>query len=325
VPRSTLIRFRHLLPQAGEGTATDGQGLERAMKLTVATAQYAIGAPADFASFAARVGDRVAQAARAGAGLVVLPEYLALEAAAGQPADVRADFARSLAALQAQHDDYVALTRDLALRHSLYLVAGTFLLDVGGGRYRNRAYFASPDGKVSHQEKLTLTGFERASNVIEPGDVLKVFDTEFGRVGIDVCYDVEFPLYARAQVEAGTRVILVPSCTDTEAGANRVRVGCQARALENQVYVACAVTAGEAPWSPALDVNTGTAAVYTPIDRGFPSDGVLAGAADGADWAIAELDLAALDAFKQDAQVANANDWMAQQRPSLVNARVESL
>jgi predicted amidohydrolase len=295
------------------------------MKLTVATSQYSIGEPADFAAFAARVGDRVAQAAREGAGLVVLPEYLALEAAAAQTAEDRGDFVRSLAALQQHHDDFVALARDLARRHSIYLVAGSFLLDTGGGRYRNRAYFASPDGKLVFQDKLTLTGFEKSASVIEPGDVLKVFDTEFGRVGIDVCYDVEFPLYARAQVEAGARVILVPSCTDTEAGASRVRVGCQARALENQVYVACAVTAGDAPWSPALDVNTGTATVYTPIDRGFPSDGVLVRADAGSDWAFGELDLAALDAFKRDAQVANANDWMAQLRPPVVNARVESL
>ena len=295
------------------------------MKLTVATAQYSIGEPADFAAFAARVGDRVAQAARAGAQLIVLPEYLALEAAAGQPPEVRGDFARSLAALQTHHEDYVALARDLAKRHSIYLVAGTFLLDIGGGHYRNRAYFASPDGKIAFQDKLTLTGFERSSIIIEPGDALKVFDTEFGRIGIDVCYDCEFPLYARAQVEAGARVILVPSCTDTDAGANRVRLGCQARALENQIYVACAVTAGEAPWSPALDVNTGTAAIYTPIDRGFPSDGVLVRAESGADWAIADVDLSALDAFKRDAQVANANDWMAQLRPLVVNARVEAL
>ena len=169
------------------------------MKLTVATAQYAIGEPADFAAFAARVGDRVAHAAREGAGLVVLPEYLALEAAAAQSADDRGDFVRSLAALQRDHDDYVALARDLARRHSIYFVAGTFLLDAGGGRYRNRAYFASPDGKLAFQDKLTLTGFEKSANVIEPGDVLKVFDTEFGRVAIDVCYDVEFPLYARAR------------------------------------------------------------------------------------------------------------------------------
>jgi len=295
------------------------------MKLKIATAQYAIGEPSDFAAFADRVSTRVAAAAQAGAQVIVLPEYLALEAAAAETEAVRSDFARSLAALQACHDDVVALARELARRHGAYLVAGTFLLDVGDGRYRNRAYFASPDGRLAFQDKLTLTGFERAAEVIEPGDTLKVFDTAFGRVGIDICYDVEFPLYARAQVEAGARVILVPSCTDTDAGANRVKVGCQARALENQVFVACAVTAGEAPWSPALDVNTGSAAIYTPIDRGFPSDGVAVRADAGAEWAFAELDLAALDAFKRDAQVANANDWLAQSRPAVARARVESL
>lgn len=295
------------------------------MKLKIATAQYAIGEPRDFAAFAARVSASVAEAARAGAQMIVLPEYLALEAAAVLDEAERGDFVRSLAGLQAHHDAYVALARELARKHAIYLVAGSFLLDVGGGRYRNRAYFVSPDGHVAFQDKLTLTGFERHAGVIVPGDELKVFDTAFGRVGIDICYDVEFPLYARAQVEAGARVILVPSCTDTDAGANRVRVGCQARALENQVFVACAVTAGEAAWSPALDVNTGRAAIYTPIDRGFPSDGVQVQAEATSSWAIAELDLAALDAFKREAQVANANDWLAQLRPPVVSARVESL
>jgi predicted amidohydrolase len=295
------------------------------MKLKMATARYGIGAPDCFAAFADRVGARVAVAAGEGAQMIVLPEYLSLELAAALPAEVRGDFVRSLAALQPYHDDYLALARELARRHAIYLVAGTFLLATGGGRYRNRAYFVSPEGKVAFQDKLTLTGFERGARVIEQGDDLKVFDTAFGRVGINICYDVEFPLYARAQVEAGARTILVPSCTDTDAGANRVRIGCQARALENQIYVACAVTTGDAPWSPALDVNTGSAAIYTPIDRGFPADGIALRADADADWAIADLDLAALDAFKREAQVANANDWQAQLRPTVERARVETL
>ncbi len=293
------------------------------MKFTIATAQYRIGEPRDFASFGERVSARVAAAAQAGAHMVVLPEYLALEAAAILPGDVREDFVRSLIGLQVHHDAFRDLAVGLAKTHAIHLVAGSFLLDIGAGRYRNRAYFVSPEGRIVHQDKLMLTGFERAAGVIEPGDELKVFDTEFGRLGIDICYDVEFPLHARAQVEAGARVILVPSCTDTDAGAMRVRVGCQARAMENQVYVACAVTAGVAEWSPALDVNTGRAAIYTPIDRGFPSDGVLVRADESADWAFAELDLDALDAYKRGGQVAIARDWPAQLRPSVVRAKAE--
>lgn len=294
------------------------------MKLTLACARYAIGEPRDFADFASRVETQVASMVHAGAQIVVLPEYLALEIAAGQPGEVRADFVRSLAALQECHEDFVELAREVARRHAVYLVAGSFLLDIGEGRYRNRSYLVAPDGRCAFQDKLTLTGFERHAGVIEPGDELKVFDTAFGRVGIDVCYDIEFPLYARAQVEAGACMLLVPSCTDTEAGATRVRVGCQARALENQVFVACAVTAGQAPWSPALDVNTGEAAVYTPIDSGFPPSGILV-SSEGNDWACASLDLAALDALKREAQVANANDWQAQLRRSTLRARVETL
>lgn len=294
------------------------------MRIRVAAARHAIGEPRDFAAFASGVEARVAVAAAAGADVVLLPEYLALEAAAMLPDATRRDFARSLAALQAHHADFLALAEGLARRHAIHLVAGTFLLDVGG-RYRNRAWLVGPEGGRAWQDKLVLTGFEQASGVIQPGDRLKVFDTALGRLAIQVCYDIEFPLHARAQVEAGARLVLVPSCTDTDAGATRVRIGCQARALENQVHVACAVTAGEARWSPALDTNTGDAAVYTPIDRGFPADGIAARTTAGDAWAIADVDLDAVDALRREGQVANADDWKCQLRPSLVRACVERL
>ena len=83
------------------------------------------------------------------------------------------------------------------------------------------------------------------------------------------------------------------------------------------------VTAGEAPWSPALDVNTGEAAVYAPMDVGLPADGVLAQTCGAGDWAIAEVDVAALEDSRAGAQVANDRDWPGQSLPGLVNARVE--
>ena len=64
----------------------------------------------------------------------------------------------------------------------------------------------------------------------------------------------------RAQVEAGAWLILVPSCTDTVAGYERVRLAAAARAMENQCFVAMAPTVGAAPWSGALDVNRGAGA-----------------------------------------------------------------
>ncbi len=293
------------------------------MKIKLAAACHGIGEPEDFAAFAEGIAEQVATAAAQGAQVVVLPEYLALEIAAIFPAEIRGDLLRSLDALQALHEDYLALARELARRHALLLLAGTFLLRMDCGRYRNRAYLAAPDGRIVYQDKLTLTGYERAAGVLEVGDELKVFECDLGRLAVNICYDAEFPLYARAQAEAGAQLLLVPSCTDTEAGAQRVRLGCRARALENPLYVACAVTAGQAPWSPALDSNTGAAGIYAPIDRGFPDDGVIAQAQAG--WAIAEVDLGAFAANAGHAQVSIASDWPAQLRPQVQRARVERL
>lgn len=295
------------------------------MTLVVATAKWPVGQPRDFADFAARVSAQVRVAAEAGARIAVLPEYLSLELAATFAPAIRADLHASLAAIQCYREEWLALFASLARDTGMTLVAGTFLLDVGGGRYRNRADLFTPQGTHAFQDKLQLTGFEKATGVIEPGDALKVFDLSGVRAGIAICYDSEFPLPVRTQCQAGARLLLVPSCTDTVAGATRVRVGCMARALENRCFVVQAVTAGEAAWSPALDTNTGEATVYAPMDVDLPPDGVLAQTQGDAVWAFAALDLAALDASRAHAQVAVDRDWPAQERPAIVTARVERL
>jgi predicted amidohydrolase len=162
-----------------------------------------------------------------------------------------------------------------------------------------------------------MTRFETEDWHVGAGEALRVFDTALARVGIGICYDVEFPLLARLQVAAGAELILVPSCTDTRAGFHRVRLGARARALENQCFVAQACTVGDAPWSAAVDRNTGAAAVCTPLDYGFPEDGVLAeGEMDRAQWVFADLDPAALAAVRANGQVFNYRDWDAQARIS---------
>ena len=293
--------------------------------MKIAAAKYVIQAPQDFEAFAARQRALLSEAARAGAELAVLPEYLSLELAAGQPPEQRLDLAASMAALQslepAWHELFAGLARELGIS----IQAGTFLTATGDGRFRNRAWWYAPEGGRVYQDKLQLTGFEKQLGVIEGGDELKVFEAAPGlRAGIAVCYDAEFPLPVRAQQEAGARLLLVPSCTDTAAGATRVETGCLARALENRFFVAKAVTAGEAPWSPALDENTGEAAIYAPMDHGMPADGIVASTRGSGDtWAIADIDIAALEATRAEAQVANDRDWPGQSLPAITRARLE--
>lgn len=291
------------------------------MKIAVAT--YPIDAPARFDDFAQKQARWIAEAAALGARVAVLPEYLSLELGATFAPGIAGDLHASLAAIQTHRAAWIDLFSGLSRRHDVHIVAGTFLLDVGGGRHRNRADLFSPGGGHAWQDKLQLTGFEKQAGVIDGGDALKVFELDGVRAGIAICYDIEFPLPVRAQCEAGARLLLVPSCTDTAAGATRVRVGCLARALENRAFVAKAVTAGEAAWSPALDVNTGEATVYAPMDVNLPADGVLAttGAATG--WACVDCDPHALADSRAQAQVANDRDWAGQSSPTLRQARVE--
>lgn len=290
--------------------------------MRVAAARWSVERPSSFAAWRARVRDELATAAAQGAELALLPEYLALELAGLFTVAVHADFLASLDALQALYPDWQASFASLARETGLHVLAGTFLLRRPNGRYRNRAELYAPDGRRWFQDKLALTGFERGFAVIEPGDQLQVFDTALGRIGVNVCYDSEFPLFARRQYEAGARLLLVPSCTDTPAGATRVRVGCRARALENQIHVVQSVTAGEAAWSPALDSNTGVAAVFAPSDRGLPDSGEVARGAAGATWCVADIDPAALDTVRRSGQVANAADWESQLRPNVAAAIV---
>jgi predicted amidohydrolase len=291
--------------------------------MKIAVAKYTIDAPQRFDDFAEKQTRWLREAASAGARVAVLPEYLSLELGAIFASEVRGDLHASLAAIQRYRAAWLDLFLSLSRETGMHVVAGSFLLDTGGGRYRNRADLMSPEGGRVWQDKLQLTGFEKKSGVVEGGDALKVFEFEGVRAGIAICYDIEFPLPVRAQCEAGAQLLLVPSSTDTAAGATRVRVGCLARALENRCFVAQSVTAGEATWSPALDINTGEATIYAPMDVGFPADGIVAATRQAECWTFADFDPQWLRDSRESAQVANDRDWSGQSAPALRQAKVE--
>lgn len=293
--------------------------------MRIAAAQYPIDRLRDWDAFEAKLSHWVADAAGEGAQVLVFPEYGSMELAALFGEAVCADLALQIARMQELLPRWHALHEDLARRQGVYLVAASFPVREGGG-YVNRAHLFSPQGGVRWQDKLVMTRFENERWHIRAGRQAKVFRTALGMLAINVCYDVEFPLIARAQAEAGACLILVPSCTDTLAGYHRVRVGCQARALENQCVVVQAPTVGEAPWSEAVDVNVGVAGVFGPPDRGFPDDGVLSrGEPNLAAWVYADVDLARVDAVRTSGQVLNHRDWIHQAEQLGVPVNVEAL
>lgn len=271
--------------------------------------QYGVGRPGSVADFARALEGRL-EAGRAGADLLVLPEYACVELGAALVGGDATDEARELAAMVEAAPAILAAMREAARRMRVWLLPGSLPMRRDDGAVVNRAPLIAPDGRMAFQDKRAMTRFETERWGVTRGADPSVFDTPWGRIGVSICYDVEFPKHARTQVEAGAWVVLAPSCTDTLHGFNRVAIGAAARAMENQCYVAITPTVGAAPWSAALDVNRGHAAVFGPVDRGFPEDGVLArGEPDVEQWVFCTLDPARIDRVREDGQVRNHRDW----------------
>lgn len=274
--------------------------------LRVAAWQYPIERLASWDAWLAKLEAGFAEARGRGAALCVVPEYAAMELTSLTGGD---DLAAQLDALQPVLPRYLDAYARLARRHGIAIVGGSFPERIAGGEVRNRLRVHAAGG-AAVVEKLQMTRFERERWGVAPGSAQTVIDLGAYRLGVAICYDAEFPLVVRRLVAAGAEVIAVPSCTDTPAGYHRVRVACQARALENQCYVVQAPTVGTAPWSIAVDENVGAAGVYGPPDRGFPDDGVIAqGAYCAPGWVIADLDLEAIGRVRGDGQVLGHRDW----------------
>ena len=275
------------------------------MKLAIASCGVA--PPGNFKFFIARIERLAAEAGLQGADLLLLPEYLAMVLAG---AAIKApDMAAELAYVVDRADELIAPLADIARRHGLHILAGSVPMRANG-RILNRAPFIAPSGAVAYQDKQAMTRFEAEEWGISAGNAPVVFDTELGHIGVSICYDSEFPLHVRTQVTAGAKLILIPSCTATAAGFNRVRFSARARAIENQCYTAVAPLVGNAAWSGAIDINIGHAALFTPCDAGFPDDGVAAaGPLNEPGLIFASIDFAAIDSVRAQGNVLNNRDW----------------
>ena len=284
--------------------------------IKLAACQYHVDLLETWDTYADHLTALCEQAAGQGAELLLLPEYAGLLLSGQLPPAERADLQASIAGIQPLLPGWLALCDSLARRLGVYLQPGSVAVLDEDGQYRNRAWLFGPQGCVGFQDKLMMTRFEREQWHIAAGSGLQVFDTELGKLGILICYDNEFPLLARTLAAAGVDLILAPSCTDTVAGFHRVRIGAQARALENQIAVLQAPTVGLAPWSPSLDENHGRAALYVPSDYGMPADGIVAESESmcpaHSQWLICELDLGEVRRLREKGQVFTRKDWPLQ-------------
>ena len=198
-----------------------------------------------------------------------------------------------------------AYLESLAVQYNINIIAGT-LPEYRDHVLRNVCYLLRRDGTWDHQYKIHPTPDEEHAWALVGGDSLKVFDTDEGRIGILVCYDVQFPELPRMLAEQGMQILFVPYLTDTKSGYLRVRRCCQARAIENECYVVATGSTGTIPNLAYMDIHYSQSAIFTPSDFIFPHDAVKAEATPNTETTlIADLDLGLLKELNQHGAVRN--------------------
>ncbi len=208
--------------------------------------------------------------------------------------------------------DYTEQMRDelgkLAVSYNTNIISGS-MFEYKDQELKNVSYLCRRDGTIDSQYKLHATPDEKAYWGVGGGDTLKVFDTDAGKVGILICYDVEFPELSRILAERGVDILFVPYYTDTKNGYLRVRKCAEARAIENEIYVVITGSVGNLPNVENMDIQYSQSAVFTPSDFSFPHDAVAAEATPNTEMTlIADLDLDLLKEVRKKGAVRNMLD-----------------
>jgi len=188
----------------------------------------------------------VAEAAALGAALVALPENFAFLRREGEPIPCAQDL----------EGEIVTTLRELAVRHRIWLLGGTFPeATAAGDRIHNTSVVVDPEGRIAAvYRKIHLFDVDlsaqgglvyRESERVAPGAELAHVETPFGGIGLSVCYDVRFPELYRALAERGVRFLAVPAAFARETGRDHWEVLLRARAIENQAFVIAAAQVGE--------------------------------------------------------------------------------
>lgn len=203
---------------------------------------------------------------------------------------------------------YVEAMTDMAMSYNINIIGGSHPTMVDD-KLKNVSYVFLRGGEVHQQEKIHPTPNERYWWNMEGGNDLNVIQTDCGPIGVLVCYDSEFPELARHLADQGALILFIPFCTDVRQGYLRVRYCAQARAVENQLYVATAGVIGNLPDVENMDIHYASSHIMTPCDFPFARDGIAAEAPENTETIIfADLNLNDLHLARKSGSVQNFKD-----------------
>lgn len=237
----------------------------------ICAVQYEMRHLESFEEFCAQCEYFLDTASDSKADFVLFPELITTQLLAVSEQKKRpSDAARTLAGHTAAYLDF--FTR-MSIKYNVNIVGGT-QFTVEDDHLYNVAYLFRRDGTIDKQYKLHIPPGERRWWGLEPGDGIEVFDTDRGKVAILIGYDVEFPEIARVAVSLGARILFVPFNSENRHFYLRVRYCAQARAVENNVYVAISGATGNLPFVQNADVHYAQSGIFTPLDFSFARDGI---------------------------------------------------
>ena len=225
-------------------------------------------------------------------------------------APLMADFnhlteAEAIRKLALHTDSIIKKFSELSVSYNINVITGS-MPEIKNNELLNAGYLCKRDGSIERYEKIHVTPDEAKIWGMQGGHELKVFDTDCGKVGILICYDVEFPELSRLLADEGMDILFVPFLTDTQNGYSRVRNCALARAIENECYVAISGSVGNLPNVHNMDIQFAQSMVITPCDFPFPTNGVKAEATPNTEMIlIADVDVDLLRELNQYGSVRN--------------------
>jgi predicted amidohydrolase len=203
-------------------------------------------------------------------------------------------------------DKFIDLFTSLSIKYNINIIGGSHFSIEEDNLY-NISYLFRRDGTVGKQYKIHITPHERKWWGVQPGNKVEVFDTDRGKIAILICYDVEFPELSRIAVSKGAEIIFVPFNTDDRRAYLRVRYCSQARAIENQVYIAITGCVGNLPMVDNLDIHFSQAAILTPSDIEFSREAIAAEATPNTETMIfQDLDM---NLLKRNREIGSVQTW----------------
>jgi predicted amidohydrolase/GNAT superfamily N-acetyltransferase len=205
-------------------------------------------------------------------------------------------------------EDITKRFAELAISYNINIITGS-MPEIVNNNLHNAGYLCKRDGGIERFEKLHVTPDEAKVWGLQGGNTLQTYDTDCGKIGILICYDIEFPELSRLLAEDGIDILFVPFLTDTQNGYSRVKSCAQARAIENECYVAIAGSVGNLPKVHNMDIQYAQSMVFTPCDFAFPTNGIKAEATPNTEMIlIADVDIDQLRELNQFGSVRNLKD-----------------